>query len=166
MFSATTSDTVLVRPANSEDRSAWQSLWERYLVFYESELPPDRTELLWTRILDPGNSIECLVAEADGQVVGIVQFFPHPDTWEAQPICYLQDLYVDETCRGLGIGEALIRAVQQRCTDNGWVFAYWQTKHDNARARGLYDNLTGGPTGFVVYQLDATARQTLQGHEE
>jgi ribosomal protein S18 acetylase RimI-like enzyme len=166
MSSEATSDAVLVRPAKSEDRLAWQSLWERYLVFYESELPSDRTELLWARILDSGNSIECLVAEADGQVVGIVQFFPHPDTWEAHPICYLQDLYVDDARRGLGIGEALIRAVQQRCTDNDWVFVYWQTAQDNARARGLYDKLTGGPTGFVVYQLGSRARQTLQGLEE
>lgn len=126
-------------------------------MFYESELPSDRTELLWARILDAGNSMGCLVAEIDDDVIGIAIFFPHPDTWEAQQICYLQDLYVDEARRGLGIGQALIRAVQQLCTDNDWVFVYWQTAHDNARARGLYDKLTGGPTGHIVYQLDAMA---------
>ena len=154
-------DGIRIRPVTADDRPEWQSLWDDYLVYYQTDLPAERTEVLWKRILDPGNSIECLVAESGAGVVGLVQFFPHPDTWEIKHICYLQDLIVDESHRRAGIGEAIIRAVQQRCVDEGWAHVYWQTEETNTRAQGLYNKMAGGPTGFIVYQLDATEPVTV-----
>lgn len=151
-----------IRAAQSADRDQWQTLWESYLTFYESVLPPESTERLWTRILDPDHPIRCHVAVSDddpNKLIGIVHFFPHVHTWEESEACYLQDLYVDSDLRTKGVGEALIRSVEEIAEKQGWKFVYWQTKHDNARARGLYDKLTGGTSGFIVYRLGSgTAR--------
>lgn len=142
-----------IRPATQSDYDEWNPLWLAYLTFYESTLPRNSTERLWKRILDPDHPIRCHLAIHDDTIVGLVHFFPHVHTWEESDVCYLQDLYVDETVRTKGIGEALIRSVEDTADDEGWKFVYWQTKHDNARARGLYDKLTGGTSGFVVYRL-------------
>lgn len=151
----TSTGLPLPRPAVPKDRSAWQRLWEAYLVFYKTELTSEHTGSLWARICDPNDPIECLIAENDsGDVVGLVHFFPHPDTWHDQQVCYLQDLYVDNESRGRGIGRSLIESVESRCGEEGWAHVYWQTAADNHRARLLYDKLAGGPTGFVIYQLD------------
>lgn len=101
--------------------------------------------------------VQCLVAEAEGDVVGFAHFFPHPDTWEETPACYLQDLYVEASMREAGVGEALITAVLDVCRRRGWSYLYWQTAEDNDVARGLYDKLTGGRNRFVVYQMDVPA---------
>ena len=146
-------DQHLIRDLRSEDRPAWLDLWERYLVFYEADLPADLTEFLWRRIFDPDDPVSCIAAEVDGSVVGIAQYLPHADTWEEGPVCYLQDLYVAEAHRRAGIATSLIREIHRRCQNNDWRLLYWTTKADNTRARGLYDALTGGTNGHVVYDM-------------
>jgi GNAT superfamily N-acetyltransferase len=123
-------------------------------VFYEADLPMDRTEFLWHRFFSPDDPVSCIVAEVEDSVVGIAHFFPHPDTWEDGPVCYLQDLYVAETHRRTGVATSLIREVHRRCRHNNWRLLYWTTKADNTRARSLYDALTGGTNGHVVYDME------------
>mgnify|MGYP002623267797 FL=1 len=143
-----------VRPVRIDERSHWQRLWELYLDFYESPDVATGSDSLWSRIVDPESPIRALVAELDGTIVGLVHFFPHESTWQDRPVCYLQDLYVEERLRGQGIGEKLIDAVVEAARADGWANVYWQTAADNVTARRLYDRLTGGFSGFLVYELD------------
>jgi GNAT superfamily N-acetyltransferase len=145
---------MTIRPPSASDRDGWQRLWDAYLRFYRQQPESSWTKRLWLQILDPDDPIEALVAESSKQLIGITHYFPHPNTWTEKPVCYLQDLYVDSGERGKGVGESLIRAVQQRALEMGWSSVYWQTADDNTTARRLYDQLTGGSTGFVVYELD------------
>ena len=77
---------VLIREVDSTDYSAWKDLWERYVVFYDAELPDGHADRLWQRLGDTSDPIQCLVAEASGVVAGIVQFLPHTSTWADRPI--------------------------------------------------------------------------------
>lgn len=145
---------MIIRPPSASDRHGWQRLWEAYLDFYGHQPDRDGTGRLWHQILDLDDPIEGLVAESEHHLVGLVHFFPHPDTWGAEPVCYLQDLYVEESERGRGVGGSLITAVHRRAETEGWSSVYWHTAEDNTTARRLYDDLTGGFTGFVVYELN------------
>ena len=148
-----------IRPPVEGDLTGWQSLWESYLVFYEADLPVEETRVLWQRILDPAHPISCRLAERKGRLVGLVHFFPHPDTWSHRLTCYLQDLYVDELIRGEGVGAELIETVVDYAREEGWSGVYWLTAEDNHQARVLYDKLTGGTSGFIAYELNTdTAR--------
>jgi GNAT superfamily N-acetyltransferase len=144
----------LIRDLRSADRLAWQDLWERYLVFYEADLPEDRSEFLWHRIFRSDDPVSCIVAEVEDSVVGIAHYFPHADTWEDGLVCYLEDLFVAEPHRKDGIATSLIREIHQRCQHNDWRLLYWTTQADNARARSLYDALTGGTNGHVRYDME------------
>lgn len=145
-----------IRRVTDADRPGWDPLWQGYLRFYQSSLPDETTDLLWRRILDPTHEIECRVAahERTGKLLGLVHFFPHPHTWYATPVCYLNDLFVSADTRGGGIGAALIEAVVTQARESGWSEVYWMTQEHNAVARGLYDKLTGGRDGFVSYLID------------
>ena len=105
------SNAFTIRPPAAGDRARWEPLWQGYLEFYQSSLADEVTELLWQRILDPAHEIRGLVAETDDGLVGLVHFFPHAHTWYAEPVCYLNDLFVSPSLRGGGIGRALIAAV-------------------------------------------------------
>ena len=155
----------LIRDVQPTDREEWQDLWERYLVFYKANLPEDTTNFLWRRIFDDDDPVSCVVAEVDGVVVGITHYFPQPDTWETGPVCYLQDLFVDEALRGSGIGRSLILEVHRRCGENDWRLLLWQTAEDNTVARRLYDDLTGETNGFVGYQMDIAKRSSSDSPE-
>lgn len=148
---------ILVRNPTSSDRCAWTRLWSGYLDFYETELPEPVTAGLWGRILDPEDPVYGLVSETDGEVMGLVHYFAHPDTWDLRPRCYLQDLFVDPAVRGGGVGRGLIEGVVEHARREGWSGVYWHTAEDNQTARHLYDQVTGGPSGFIVYEKDIGA---------
>ena len=143
-----------IRSAVNKDRAQWSPLWQGYLGFYESSLPDEVTDLLWQRIVDPVHEIQCRLAVADdGSVVGLVHFFPHVHTWYANPVCYLNDLFVLPEIRGGGVGKMLVETVVEEARHRGWSEVYWHTQHYNAVARGLYDKITGGTDGFINYTV-------------
>ena len=146
-----------IRCAFDSDRDQWDELWQAYISFYESSLTAEMTDLLWQRIHDPSHAIQCRVAAAgDGNLLGLVHFFPHAHTWYANPVCYLNDLFVRPQIRGGGIGAGLIDAVEAEAKQQGWAEIYWHTQHNNTVARGLYDKVTGGTDGFVNYTIDVS----------
>ncbi|MGO8271938.1 GNAT family N-acetyltransferase, partial [Rhizobium ruizarguesonis] len=72
---------------------------------------------------------------------GIVHAIFHRSCWLPQWTCYLQDIYVDNSQRGLGTGAALIEAVADPARANGAGRLSWMTPENNATARGLYDRI-------------------------
>ena len=144
-----------IRPATESDRLQWDPLWQGYLKFYESSLADAVTDLLWQRIMDPAHETRCRVAEdIDGNLVGLVHFFPHAHSWHANSVCYLNDLFVAPHIRGGGIGKLLIDAVVDEAKLQGWSEVYWHTQNHNSVARVLYDKITGGTDGFVNYTIE------------
>jgi GNAT superfamily N-acetyltransferase len=138
-----------IRLLERTDRSEWEVLWQAYLRFYGEDLPQEVTDGLFERLLGEGRH-SALVAERDGQLLGLVHFLPHDSTWSLQPTCYLEDLYVDETVRGTGAGRKLIEAVYRAADDLGCCKVYWHTNADNDRARQLYDRI-GSLSDYVKY---------------
>lgn len=82
----------------------------------------------------------CWLAEFDGKVTGFVACVIHEGTWFTQPVCYLEDLFVEENARGVGAGKALIMRVCDEAREAGWAKVYWVTNENNP-ARKLYDKL-------------------------
>ena len=83
--------------------------------------------------------------------VGLVHLLLHRSTWSNGFYCYLEDLFVDPTQRGRGIGRALIEAVYAEADARQCTRTYWMTQETNATARALYDRVaTKSP--FVQYR--------------
>ncbi|MBB4436832.1 MULTISPECIES: GNAT family N-acetyltransferase [Rhizobium] len=144
--------TATVRPLEPFDRAAWEPLWAAYQRFYEVVIPPETTDLTWARFLDPDEPMHALGAfDEDGRLVGIVHAVFHRSCWLPQWTCYLQDLYVDNSQRGLGAGAALIEAVADLARANGAGRLYWMTHETNATARRLYDRIAER-SGFIQYR--------------
>ena len=129
-----------IRPVELRDKERWLELWKGYLTFYKTEFSADKTEVTWKRLLDPDFNLYCLVAEDDGQIKGMTTFNFQNSTWSENGQCLLEDLFVDETLRGQGIGRALINAVINEAKTRGCSRVYWNTDETNQTARKLYDS--------------------------
>ena len=132
--------SILIRSINQGDKSRWLQLFKEYIEFYESKLSDTQYELTWQRINSEFN-MHGLLAEIDGQIIGLAHYVFRPDTWEIEDFCYLEDLYVDPEVRGVGVGRALIKAVEQIAIKKGSKRLYLTTAEDNEVARKLYDKL-------------------------
>jgi GNAT superfamily N-acetyltransferase len=142
--------SLIIRPLDVQDQARWRTLWAGYLEFYQyPHLDPKTTDHTWAMLTGPRDDVFGLVAEQGGEVIGIVHGVVHANTWATQPICYLEDLFVDPQTRGRGVGRALIEAVVDRARANHWAQVYWRTAEDNP-ARKLYDQVAD-KINFVTY---------------
>lgn len=142
---------VVVRPVGHDERAAWEPLWAGYLAFYKADLPPENSDTTWIRLHDAAEPMHLLGAYVDGKLTGIVHYLFHRSTWMPDDYCYLQDLFVADDARGLGLGRALIEAVYEKAREAGSTRVYWLTHETNAQARILYDRVAEN-LGFIQYR--------------
>jgi GNAT superfamily N-acetyltransferase len=142
---------MIIRDPSSEDEAVWRRLWSAYNAFYNADVSDLVTQLTWRRILDPQATIFARLAEIDGGVIGFSVSVLHEGTWTAEPICYLEDLFVDPSSRRQGAGRMLIQDLVDRARARRWSRLYWHTRADNP-ARALYDQFAIADD-FVRYRL-------------
>jgi len=140
-----------IRPLRLDERADWEPLWQGYQLFYKVAIPEETTHVTWARLHDPAEPMEALGAYMDGRLRGIAHYLFHRSCWTIGNYCYLQDLFVAETARHLGMGRALIAAVEERARRAGASRLYWLTHESNAGARALYDQLADR-SGFIQYR--------------
>ncbi len=145
-------EALTVRDPRPDDEAAWRRLWAGYTAFYGVDVPEPVTAGTWTRILDPNSPVFARLADAGGAAAGFAVCVLHEGTWSLEPLCYLEDLYVDPAARGRGIGAALIDDLVAMAGARGWSRVYWHTQADNMAARALYNRYTPAD-GFVRYRV-------------
>lgn len=144
--------TLNVRPLVESDYSAWLTLWQGYLTFYDAQLSEQVSQLTWRRMLSEAEPMYALGAFDDQQkLLGFAHLIYHRGTWSAGDHCYLEDLFTAPQSRGKGVGRALIEGVYQHAQANGASRVYWHTHETNATAQTLYDRLADKP-GFIQYR--------------
>lgn len=94
-----------------------------------------------------------LARDDAGRAVGFVHWLEHHATWSRTGYSYLEDLFVDSSARGSGVGRALIAHVTEAARHTGSSKVYWLTAEDNATARALYDRVARR-SGFLHYEID------------
>ena len=146
---------VAIRPVRDQDYAAWRPLWDGYNAFYgrsgSTALREAITRSTWARFLDTNEPVHALVAERDGQLLGLTHYLFHRSTTSLGNSCYLQDLFTVAAARGMGVGRALIEAVYKQAIQAGATRVYWQTHETNGTAMQLYDKLAE-KSGFIVYR--------------
>ena len=144
---------LTIRPAEPRDEKRWRELFDGYCRFYERQPDEKLNDYTWRRIMDPKVAVHAIVAEKEtGEVIGIANYLLHEHTLGHTPACYLGDLFVDPEERAAGAGQQLIAWLVAEMKRQGWCRLYWHTRHNNYRARGLYDKFTKH-NDFVRYTV-------------
>ena len=155
----------LVRPAVPEDAATIVRL-VRSLAVYEEE-PVETVKLTEADVVRDGFGdsprFEALLAELDGVPVGFALFFHNYSTWQGSPGLYLEDLYVEESARGHGLGLDLMvelaRIAEERgCARLELSVLDWNPTRDFYHRLG-FDHLDE----WVAYRLDTPGIKKLAG---
>jgi GNAT superfamily N-acetyltransferase len=108
--------------------------------------------------------VEALVAEsageAGGDVVGFALFFTNFSTFLAQPGLYLEDLYVQPSQRGRGVGEALLSRVGRIAVERDYGRFEWSVLDWNANAIRFYEKM--GATVMPDWRICRVTGEALQ----
>ncbi len=147
---------ISVRAVAAGDRQRWEELFHGYRTFYGNPRDEVVAERVWSWLGDPDHESNGLVAEVDGDIVGIAHWrrFARPSV--GQTGIYLDDLFADPAARGTGVGRALIARLQQIAAEEGASVVRWITADDNATAQRLYDRVAT-KTRWLTYDAQPAA---------
>ncbi len=109
-----------------------------------------------------GNRFFCYLAEQNGEAVGLCMGFYTLSTFLGRPGLYIEDVYVKETCRGLGIGRAFFDIVAQRAEAENCGRVEWSVLDWNEPSIKFYDKLGAKPLNeWIKYRLDTDGIKSL-----
>lgn len=83
-------------------------------------------------------AFEALIAERQGQPLGLCLYFSSFSSWAGKRGVYLQDIFVDPQARGTGLGRRLLAETARRAAQQGAGFMRLAVDKDNQGARNFY----------------------------
>ncbi|HEV7610357.1 MAG TPA: GNAT family N-acetyltransferase [Steroidobacteraceae bacterium] len=146
-----TKDNIRIVPISQNHDAAWLPLWRGYQAFYKTDIPPEVSEVTWSRLLDPEEPMGAALAWDGPRAVGLVHHIRHRSCWTIGDYLYLQDLFVSPDARGAGVGRKLIEHVYGLARDQGCARVHWLTHETNTDAMLLYDRIAER-SGFLQYR--------------
>lgn len=104
------------------------------------------------------------VAERDGAVVAMAVWFTTFSTWTGRPGLWLEDLFVEPSQRGLGIGTALLAQLARICAERDWTRLEWAVLDWNTPALEFYRSHGAQPQDdWTTFRLTGEALHRLGG---
>jgi GNAT superfamily N-acetyltransferase len=82
-----------------------------------------------------------LLARTEGRAIGYAIFFETYSTFLARPTLYLEDIFVLEAARRIGVGRALMLAIAREAMARGCGRIEWEVLDWNANAQRFYEGL-------------------------
>jgi len=105
---------------------------------------------------------EVLLAYWDQEPVGFALYFRNFSTFLGQPGIYLEDLFVDPSHRGRGIGKALLARLAKIAAERGYGRLDWAVLDWNTPSIEFYRRLGAVPLdAWTGYRLTGEALERL-----
>jgi GNAT superfamily N-acetyltransferase len=121
-------------------------------------------ELLHDAMFGERPVAEAVIAERDGEPLGMALFFHNFSTWTGWRGLYLEDLYVTPEARGSGVGGALLRHLAAIAVDRGCTRFEWAVLDWNEKAIRFYKSMGAEPMDeWTVNRVSGDALTKLAG---
>jgi GNAT superfamily N-acetyltransferase len=121
-------------------------------------------ELLHDAMFGERPVAEAVIAERDGEPLGMALFFHNFSTWTGWRGLYLEDLYVTPESRGSGVGTALLRHLAAIAVDRGCTRFEWAVLDWNEKAISFYKGMGAEPMDeWTVNRVSGDALAKLAG---
>ncbi len=130
---------ITIHKAASEDIEDLAALFNDYRIFYEQASDLKAAADFLRRRMENDQSV-IFIARLDGASVGFTQLYPVYSSVSLLPLHILNDLYVSEQSRGLGIATLLINEAKSYVMGVGGKGLTLETHQDNP-AQKLYERL-------------------------
>ena len=107
-------------------------------------------------------AFEALIAERDGAPVGLCLFFESFSSWDGRRGVYVQDIYVSEAARGLGLGRRLLTEAAAISRARGGSYLRLSVEAENDTAQAFYQRVgLAWSSGERIYQVRGDDFATL-----
>jgi GNAT superfamily N-acetyltransferase len=98
---------------------------------------------------------EVIIGELNEEPVAFALFFHNFSTFLGKVNLYLEDLYVDERHRGLGLGRAMFACLARIAVDRGCERLDWWCLDQNTSSIAFYERVGARPmSDWTVYRVE------------
>ena len=123
--------SLTLRAATADDVGAIHGLMRELAVFEKlTDIFEATPESVHEALFGNAPAAECLMADWEGKPVAYALYFHNFSTFLGRRGLYLEDVYVQPTMRGRGVGQALLRrlariAIERNCARFEWTVLDW-----------------------------------------
>ncbi len=151
-----------IRFAKGKD-SALVLRFIRQLAEYEGLIEEvTATEDLLHESLFIKNQAEVIIGELKGKPVAFALFFHNFSTFLGKANLYLEDLFVDDSCRGMGLGKVMFSCLAKIAVERGCERLDWWCLDWNEGSIAFYLSMGARPmSDWTVYRVDGRKLEDL-----
>ena len=148
-------NNLIIRVAAKKDVASIFSLIKELAEYEKLSDQISTTESqLENTLFGDENFVEILVAEVEGIIVGYALFFKNFSTFLGKPGIYLEDLYVRQNMRGMGIGKTLLEKIIAIAKQRNYGRVEWSVMDWNQSAIDFYKKIGAVPLNdWTVFRL-------------
>lgn len=157
-----TENKFIIRKATKNDAELIYNLIVKLAIYekMEDEVVTSLEEL--SENIFENNFAEVVIGEENGNAVGFALYFFNFSTFLGKPGLYLEDLFVEEDCRGKGYGKKLLLHLVKIAKEKNCGRMEWSVLNWNEPAIKFYKSLGALPmTEWSVYRLDKKSLEIL-----
>lgn len=119
-------------------------------------------DLLREHLFGPNPAAEVIFGELSGEVVAFALYFRNFSTFLGKPGIYLEDLYVQPSARGKGIGTAMLAYLAAEVQERGYGRLEWWVLDWNKPAVSFYRSIGAEPMDdWTVHRVTGSALTAL-----
>ena len=133
--------SLQIRPAQLADLDLLVPLFDGYRQFYRQPSNPALARDFLSERMARHESEILLALDDTGSGLGFTQLYPLFSSARAVRIYLLNDLFVANSARRQGVGQALLIAAADHARHLGAASLSLSTAHDNLPAQALYESL-------------------------
>lgn len=155
--------SVIIRPARPGEAGLVLRFIRKLAEYEKLAHEVDATEaLVEAALFGPSPKAFCDIAEFEGGPAGFALWFYSFSTFRGRHGIWLEDLFVEPTFRGHGIGKRLLQRLAARCREEGLTRLEWWVLDWNAPSIEFYRRIGAEPMDdWTRYRLAGKALETL-----
>ena len=159
--------SIIIRPATPDDVGTIMGFVRELATFEKAPEQVTSTEAtMQTALFGPHPAAEAIIAELDGDIVGMAVFYHNFSTWTGVRGIWLEDLYVTPAARGSGAGRALLSHLAGIAVDRGCARFEWWVLDWNERAIEFYRKVGAEPMDeWTAQRMSGDALLRLAGRD-
>lgn len=156
-----------IRTARPKDVGTLLSLIRKLAKYERLTREVKTTErALRTHLFGPRRAAQAVVAYVGERPVGFAVFFHNFSTFVGKPGLYIEDLFVEESHRGRGLGRALFHHLATLARQRGCGRMEWSVLDWNEPAIAFYRSLGARPMQeWTMFRLDEGALRRVAALE-
>ncbi len=155
------SGSFLIRNAVRSDSEPFLNLLHTFAEWEHLEPPDAEGRVRIIHDIFDKKLVNLLVATSGGRLIGFALYFYTYSSFRARPLLYLEDIFVLEDSRHLGVGYALFKRCAEEAVKHGCCRMEWAVLTWNKKAMEFYEELGAHREDIFLYRQDSDALTNL-----